>query len=127
MNEKIDEGDLIKVYKFQINPDTETALSLEKKSQEHMFHLFKDIINQLANNIPLQRVKQPMDKGLYIDRKQFEEMRFISLEDDSNEMIERKIRAFWYPPYEGAAIRVKDREYTLVTREILRNIGKLIH
>ncbi len=38
---------------------------------------------------------------------------------DPPELTERRIRAFWYPPYDGATIEVGGRTLTLVDRSVL--------
>ena len=54
--------------------------------------------------------------------KEFEELRQIS-SDDSLDDIERKIRAFWYPPFDGASIKVKGKEFTIINKRILEEIN----
>ena len=39
--------------------------------------------------------------------------------DDPPELTERRIRAFWYPPFSGATIEVGGRILTLVDRSVL--------
>ena len=46
----------------------------------------------------------------------------IIRDTDTKDLVERKIRAFWCPPYEGAVIHVAGNEYTLVSKDILKNI-----
>ncbi|VEF49067.1 methionyl-tRNA formyltransferase [Bacillus freudenreichii] len=127
MNEKIDGGDIIKVNRFKIDKENETALSLERKSQAEMFNLFKETIELIeANKHRDNLIKQREAEGIYINRDKFEEMKHINL-NETNEMIARKIRAFWYPPYEGAKIKVGERYYTLTDNKILESLTKLVH
>ena len=44
-----------------------------------------------------------------------EEMKEIQVGED----IERKIRAFWYPPYDGAYVLIGNQKYTVVSRSVL--------
>lgn len=37
--------------------------------------------------------------------------------------INKKIQAFWYPPYEGAYIELDGERYTLVNQTILNSIN----
>lgn len=124
ISENFDEGDLIEVRHFNINLDLETAYSLEQKSQLEMFELFKETIDKLLLNQSLP--KTPQRDGRYITRNDFEHYREIK-DSDSQEMIQRKIRAFWYPPHHGAFIRINDKEYTLLDESMLKNIGKGYH
>ena len=45
--------------------------------------------------------------------------------DESNIDIDRKIRAFWRPPFHGANIRIGSKQYTLVSDEILRELAEM--
>ncbi|WP_078428914.1 formyltransferase family protein [Alkalihalobacterium alkalinitrilicum] len=126
MNENIDDGEIIEIENFPIDRDKETALSLEKKSQIHMFSLFKRAMNLIETNTPITRIKQKENEGLYINREAFEAMKYIK-DDDTPEIIDRKIRAFWYPPYEGVKTVIKGEGYTVVNNEILKSISHLMH
>ena len=46
----------------------------------------------------------------------------IDLNNLENEDLDLKIRAFWFPPYEGAGFEVNGRFYTLVNDEILKSL-----
>ena len=37
--------------------------------------------------------------------------------------VERKIRAFWFPPYDGAWLKVNGIRCTLISTQILRTLG----
>jgi methionyl-tRNA formyltransferase len=122
VDEDFDTGDIIKVNKFSINSLKETSFSLERKSQEEMLNLFKEIIDMLNVGKSLTRI--PQNNGKYRSKEEFEELRKIK-ETDSLDQIERKIRAFWYPPYEGAVIKIKNKEFTIINKHILEEISKL--
>ncbi|MBM7552591.1 formyltransferase family protein [Thalassobacillus pellis] len=126
MSKKIDDGDVIKKVEFHMDPEKETALSLERKSQVIMFGLFKEIIGQISAGRALETEKQQHAYGRYINREMFEKMKYIEKDDDT-EVINRKIRAFWYPPYEGAKITIGNEDYTLVNKELLKELGKMMH
>lgn len=121
IDEDFDTGDIIKVNRFPINPSMETAYSLETKSQEKMFVLFKEIIDMIKNENELPRI--PQGKGKYRSKEEFEENRRIK-NTDSLDQIERKIRAFWYPPYEGAVIKLQNKEFTIINKQILEDLKK---
>ena len=38
--------------------------------------------------------------------------------------IDRKLRAFWYPPYPGAVLEVDGRELTLVSEQLLADAAR---
>ena len=37
--------------------------------------------------------------------------------------IEKKIRAFWFPPYDGAYVEINGQKYTLINRQLLEEIA----
>lgn len=121
VSETFDTGDIIKEIKFDINPKEETAYSLEQKSLSLMYDLFVDVINIAYDNDTLPRYPQ-VGKGRYISKQEFEHLRKIQTSDTLEE-IERKIRAFWYPPHEGASIEIKGKEYTVINQNVLKEIG----
>jgi methionyl-tRNA formyltransferase len=38
--------------------------------------------------------------------------------------VERKVRAFWYPPWPGAVLEVEGRELTLVDDSLLAEVAE---
>jgi methionyl-tRNA formyltransferase len=121
MAESIDAGDIIRTRRFAIRPDQETAFSLERRSMEEMLKLFVDVMKIPSRGRPLPR--RPQGKGRYIDRAEFERMRRI-MPDDSAEVVERKCRAFFYPPHGGAFVEVGGREFTVLSPYLLSIIGE---
>jgi methionyl-tRNA formyltransferase len=109
-----DTGDLVEVERFPIDPAEETAFSLDLQSQERLYELFKRVMRRALAGEELPR--EPQGEGRYIDREEFEALRRVRPGDD----VERKLRAFWYPPHPGAAIEVDGRELTLVDERLLR-------
>jgi methionyl-tRNA formyltransferase len=124
VDEDFDSGDVIEVKRFDIDPYNETAFSLEQKSQETMLELFKKIIDALLKKETLPRNKQ--SKGRYVSKDEFNDLREIK-PSDSQEIINRKIRAFWYPPHHGAFIKINDTEYTVIDSKVLNEIGHKYH
>ncbi|MFD2829916.1 formyltransferase family protein [Corticicoccus populi] len=122
MIEGFDAGDIIKISKFKMN-DNETALSLEQKSMQNMFLLFKEIFSSQYQFFIDNAYFNDITAGRYISRADFEEMKFVD-PDASKEEIDRKIRAFWYPPFEGAKMKVGSGYYTLVSPELMSLIEK---
>jgi methionyl-tRNA formyltransferase len=114
-----DTGDLVAVERFAIDPDEETALSLDVKSQERLYGLFADVMDRVLRGEELPRT--PQGEGRYISREEFEGLRRIRPGDD----VERKVRAFWYPPYPGATVEVDGRELSVVDERLLRELAAL--
>jgi len=109
-----DTVDLVEVERFPIDPAEETAFSLDLQSQERLYELFKRVMRPALAGEELPR--EPQGEGRHIDREEFEALRRVRPGDD----VERKLRAFWYPPHPGAVIEVDGRELTLVDERLLR-------
>lgn len=122
--EKFDSGPIIKVLRFPINPQTETAFSLEKKTQIKLEELFVQTMKLFLNQSTIETTKN--SGGTYWTRQDLEKLKMIDPVRDSAEEIDRKIRAFFFPPYHGAKITLAGKEYTLVNKEILEYIAKFI-
>jgi methionyl-tRNA formyltransferase len=117
VDETFDTGDLIRVDRFSIDPARETAFSLEQKTLIRMLHMFKELISGVLAGQALPR--KPQSEGRYISKEEFERVRRITAEDTPDQ-VARKIRAFWYPPQQGAFIEIDGQEFTLVGEELLR-------
>lgn len=120
VNENIDTGDIIRIYKFNFDYRQETALSLEKKTQEIQMDLYKSILIDVIQDGVLKCTPQNATDGTYISRLEMENMKKIDFEKDD---IDLKIRAFWFPPYTGAYIEKNGNKYTLINDDILKNLA----
>jgi methionyl-tRNA formyltransferase len=116
----IDRGDIVQVRRFPIDPDTETALSLEAKSQAALSTLFMEFLDLVERGGGIPGIPQGL--GRYIDRRAMEEAKRV-LPGEAAEAVDRKARAFWFPPFTGAFIEVGQERFTLVPNCILRNLG----
>ena len=116
MDEGIDTGPIIEVDRFSINAVLETAQSLEKKSHEKMIELFKKTLKRVKKEGILSSKK--MVGGRHLSRKEMEELKKIQPGDD----IDTKIRAFWFPPYDGAYVELGGKNYTVINRTILEQV-----
>jgi methionyl-tRNA formyltransferase len=119
VDEDFDTGDLVAVDRFPIDPDRETAFSLDLLSQERLLALFQDVMNRVLRGEELPR--EPQGPGRYVTRAELEELRRVRPGDD----VERKVRAFWYPPYPGATLEIDGKELTLVDDPLLGELAKL--
>lgn len=117
LSNQFDRGDIIEVERFDINPDRITVKELVELSERHLFELFKRTYFRIKQGEKINYLKQ--ETGKYYSRKDFEELKQIR-DTDTAEIIRRKIRAFWYPPYEGAYIVLDGERYCLVTEEMLK-------
>ena len=117
VDERFDTGDLVEVERFAIKPDAHTALSLDLETGERLVGLFGRVIDRALAGEDLPR--EPQGDGRYISREEFEDLRVVRPGDD----LERKLRAFWYPPYPGAVLEVEGRRLTLVDDALLGAIA----
>jgi len=117
VDDKIDTGDIISVNRFPIDSERETVVSLERTCRDKLLYTFKTVVNRVLTEGKLQCF--PNVGGHYTSRAQMEAMKEIRPGDD----IERKIRAFWFPPYDGAYITMGGKKYTLVCEQILQQLA----
>ena len=115
---EFDTGDLVEVERFPIDPATATAFSVDLESQERLFELFQRVMLRALAGEELPRT--PQGPGRYVTREEFESLRRVRRGDD----VERKLRAFWYPPYPGALIDVDGRELTIVDERLLSEVAQ---
>lgn len=126
MDENFDTGPLFKVNRFPIDCAKETAYSLERKAQEEMIRLFQQFcgIAETGEDLPLE--EQDKSRMRYLNREQFEALKEIPADADE-ETIDRHARAFWYPPYEGAFIKVGNTKVEVVPRIVKEQLATLLH
>ena len=117
VDEHFDTGALVEVERFAIDPATETAFSVDLKSQEHLLGLFQSVMSRVLAGEELPR--RPQGDGRYVSYEEFEQLKVIRPGDD----VERKLRAFWYPPHPGALAEVAGRRLTLVDERILADVA----
>ena len=116
VDEEFDTGDIVRVDRFPIDRDAETALSLDLRSQERLLAVYRDVVGTALAGGELAR--EPQGEGRYVTREEFEALRRVR-PGDPPELTGRRIRAFWYPPFNGATIEVGGRILTLVDRSVL--------
>ncbi|MBO4644089.1 MAG: formyl transferase [Alphaproteobacteria bacterium] len=102
VDEKIDTGSIIRVYTFNFDYRIETAQSLERKTQNIQMELYKSVILDVIEKGRLESVPQKKEAGRYISKQEMIDMMKVDLNNLENEDLDLKIRAFWFPPYDGA-------------------------
>jgi methionyl-tRNA formyltransferase len=118
VDEHLDTGDLVEVERFAIDPDAQTAFSLDMESGERLVRLFGRVMDRVLAGEELPR--QPQGPGRYVSREDFEGLRAVRPGDD----LDRKLRAFWYPPYPGAVVELDGRRLTLVDEGLLAEVAE---
>jgi methionyl-tRNA formyltransferase len=122
MDDGFDSGPLLRVRRFPINASQETAYSLEQRSQAEMVRLFHDFCDMAEAGGPLPREAQDPGKRRYLSRAEFEALKEIPKGADE-ETIQRYARAFWYPPYGGAVMRIGDLAVEIVPALARKQLG----
>jgi len=124
MDEEFDNGDIIDVNEFDIDEHTETYYSLEIKSLKQMKKLFSKVVyNVVQNRVTSLNIEIEKDKIKYLTRVDVQKMKLIG-KNDNAELISKKIRAFWRPPFDGASITIGNKKFTIVDDFILNELGK---
>jgi methionyl-tRNA formyltransferase len=118
VDERFDTGDLVEVQRFTIDPDAHTSFSLDVETGNHLVALFRSVIERTLAGAELPRT--PQSEGRYVSREDFERLRVVRPGDD----LDRKLRAFWYPPYPGAVLEVDGRRLTLVDERLLAEVAE---
>lgn len=122
MDAEFDTGPIIECRRFKID-DNIVNKDLVNMAHERLYWLFKDIIVSIIKG---EELKATIQKGgKYYSLPDLENKKLI-LENDNDVEIDRKIRAFWNPPYSGAQIEIKGKRYTIINEEILNWISKRI-
>tara|TARA_Y100000593_G_scaffold92396_1_gene183905 strand:+ start:5648 stop:6412 length:765 start_codon:yes stop_codon:yes gene_type:complete len=122
VDDSFDTGDIIKVNRFDLT-DKETIFSLTKKSHIELINLFYDVIDMVLTNKdnPHLIPRKKQSGGRYISKSDFNKLREIN-ETDSVDVIDRKIKSFFHPPYAGAFVKINNKEYSLINNDILKQI-----
>lgn len=124
VNESIDTGDIIKIFKFNFDYRNETAQSMEIKTQNIQIELYKSVMRDVIEHGRLKAEKQSLKSGRYISRREMLEMMKLDMNHLENEELDLKIRAFWSPPHSGAGFEYDGKFYTIVNDEILKTLSR---
>ncbi len=119
VDETIDTGAIIDVRRFPICPRTSTAQSLERESLQVLEAQITDVLDRVVSHSSLLPT-QPNSGGRYISRQQMELAKQIVAGDD----VERKARAFFFPPYEGAWVMVNGVRCTVLTQSLMASLAE---
>jgi methionyl-tRNA formyltransferase len=118
VDESFDTGDLVEVARFPIQPAAQTAFSLDLETGEHLVALFRRVMERALAGEALPR--RPQGEGRYVSREEMERLRVVRPGDD----VDRKLRAFWYPPHPGAVLEVDGRRLTLLDENLLGEVAE---
>ena len=126
MDNNFDTGPLLKVHRFPIDARAETAFSLERKAQEQMIVLFDEFCDIAERDEKLPQQKQDPEKMRYMKKIEFEALKEIPTDADA-ETIDRRARAFWYPPYECAYFVLNGVKVEVIPIMVKAQLAALLH
>jgi methionyl-tRNA formyltransferase len=118
---EFDTGDVVRVDRFPVDRERETALSLDFRSQVKLLDLFRWTADELAAGRGLPRAAQ--GDGRYVTREEFEALRAVR-PGDPPDLTARRIRAYWYPPHDGATLELDGQTVTLLDRSLLAEVAE---
>jgi methionyl-tRNA formyltransferase len=118
VDEDFDTGDLVAVERFPFDADTATAFSLDLESQERLLRLFQSVMGRALAGGELPRT--PQGEGRYTTLAELDRLRRVRPGDD----LDRKLRAFWYPPWPGAVLEVEGETLTLIDERLLADVAE---
>jgi methionyl-tRNA formyltransferase len=113
MNDKIDNGKIIDVKRFEFKYDNINLEKLIKLTHKNSFLLFKKIIFQIIEKdfVKLENKEKWKKKKPYT-KIQFEKARNVNL-NDTKENILKKIKAFSYKNYKSVYLQIKGKKYEI--------------
>lgn len=118
VDEGIDTGPIIEVASVDMDDTHETAQSLESHSMKAMTALYRKTVQAVAvSSVLLPTIENR--GGRYITRDEMEALKRIQPDDDAD----RKARAFWFPPYDGAYLEHRGERFTIVPNHVLEALG----
>lgn len=126
MDDGFDTGAIVKVDLFDIDASKETAVSLERKTQIRMLKLFGDVVESVENDIELPKINQKKSEMRYLNKKQFEDLKSVSVSSSAEE-IDRFARAFWYPPYQGAYFESDLNKIEIIPELVKEDLARRYH
>lgn len=118
-----DTGPIIDVARFPFDWRTATAFSLEQAARIVTVSLFKDVVARVAESGTLPAARN--SGGRYIDRSEMENAKRLDLGTMSPDEIDLRVRAFWYPPFDGAYVEINGQRFTLASRAVLEELKSL--
>ncbi|MCH8922730.1 MAG: hypothetical protein IIA67_06235 [Planctomycetes bacterium] len=125
MDETFDTGDIILKKEFPFDCNTVTAVELERMTRPCLAQTFRELVAMIDAGEPLPRI--PQGETRYINRQQFEASKILDLANETAQSLERKARAFWYPPYDGAHFVIDGQKFSIVPNQELARLAKIIH
>lgn len=126
LDDGFDTGDLVEVRWFPIEAAKHTAWSLERRTQEEMIRLFGDFLTLAESGASIPREPQDRTKHRYFTQEEFEQLKCIPADADA-ETVDRRARAFWYPPYQCAYVELGTHRAEVVPQLVKEDVARRLH
>lgn len=126
MDDGFDTGPLCMVRRFPIDATAETAVSLERRTQQAMIRLFVEFMILAESGADIPRTPQDPARMRYLTRPEFEQLKVIPA-DANAETVERTARAFFYPPYDCARVQLSNASLEVLPRLAKFSIAERFH
>jgi methionyl-tRNA formyltransferase len=123
VDEGFDTGPLIRTRSFPVDASRETAWSLQCKTQPALLELIKEVFEMALRDGYLPSA--PQGPGRSFRKKDVLAQRFLDT-DDTAEAVNRKVRAYWYPPSCSAEVRIGGTHYPVTSHAVLQDLVPLI-
>ena len=118
LDRNFDTGDIIEVSRFPYDFEHGNVAELVSLSNQYLYQLFCKTYLRFKNREVIVGV--PQTGGHYYSRQDFENAKKIQPTDDID-MILKRVRAFWYPPYKGAYLELHGHKLYLVPDSLDRH------
>lgn len=105
---KVDMGDIVLEREIEVD-DYFTSEMLYIKAQANALKLFKEFIHLLKTQNTLER-KRIIGEGTFYNKNSIEKLKEIQNSLNFDE-VDRKARAFFFPPFEPAFFVIKNKKY----------------
>lgn len=124
LDKSIDTGNIIEVKRFEIEKEKHyTGMDLSDYAWEKCYELLCEIVDKYEMEGELKA--NPQIGGNYYSQKHLDGLKEIKI-DDTSEVISKKIRALWYPPFEGAYIMLDGEKFYLIDEKIMKMYADLL-
>lgn len=125
----LDSGPLIRVRKFNFDPMRVNGIRLNFLALSEMKMLLREILSDFPDSLACKYSQKSDCNYFYYSKKDLEAAKQIH-PTDSPDLIKKKIRAFWFPPFHGVNIRLGEGKsevdtYTIINEEVLEEIAFL--
>lgn len=124
LDEGIDSGDIIDLDYFDIDKRyIKTGKDLSEYCWNRLEVLLKKIIRKIEAGESLSTKKNVSVESCYT-REMLNSIKEVN-QCNSAEEISKRIKALWYPPFEGAYIILDGKKFYLIDQEILNEYGEM--